>query len=35
MFVGAMAYTGTLVYTPVVLVLLMLVLAVGRNGSTE
>jgi fatty-acid desaturase len=33
MFVGIMAYTGELVYTPVVLALLLIAVGIGRYGS--
>ncbi|WP_159435751.1 hypothetical protein [Halobaculum gomorrense] len=32
MIVGIMAYTGDLVYTPVVLVLLLIAVGIGRYG---
>ena len=35
MFVGIMAYTGDLVYTPVVLVLLLIAVGIGRYGSEQ
>ncbi|WP_158293566.1 MULTISPECIES: hypothetical protein [unclassified Halorubrum] len=35
MIVGIMAYTGDLVYTPVVLVLLVIAVGVGRYGSEQ
>jgi fatty-acid desaturase len=35
MFVGIMAYTGELVYTTVVLVLLLLAVGIGRYGSEQ
>jgi hypothetical protein len=33
MIVGVMAYTGELVYTPVVVVLLLLAVGIGKFGS--
>lgn len=33
MFVGIMAYTGELVYTPVVLLLLLIAAAIGKYGA--
>lgn len=33
MVVGVMAYTGELGYTPVVLVLLLIAVAIGKYGS--
>jgi fatty-acid desaturase len=33
MFVGIMAYTGELGYTPLVLVLLLIAAGIGRYGS--
>lgn len=33
MFVGAMAYTGDLSYTPIVLVLLLIAVGIGKYGS--
>jgi fatty-acid desaturase len=35
MLVGIMAYTGELVYTPVVLVLLLLAVGIGKYGSEQ
>ena len=35
MIVGIMAYTGDLVYTPVVLVLLLIAVGIGRYGSEQ
>jgi ABC-type polysaccharide/polyol phosphate export permease len=35
MIVGVMAYTGDLVYTPVVLVLLLIAVGIGRYGSEQ
>jgi fatty-acid desaturase len=35
MFVGVMAYTGELVYTPLVLVLLLIAVGIGRYGSEQ
>jgi ABC-type polysaccharide/polyol phosphate export permease len=35
MFVGIMAYTGELVYTPLVLVLLLIAVGIGRYGSEQ
>jgi len=35
MFVGIMAYTGELVYTPVVLVLLLLAVGIDKYGSEQ
>ena len=35
MLVGIMAYTGDLVYTPVVLVLLLIAVGIGRYGSEQ
>ena len=33
MFVGVMAYTGELGYTPLVLVLLLIAVGIGKYGS--
>jgi hypothetical protein len=33
--VGIMAYTGELVYTPLVLVLLLIAVGIGRYGSEQ
>jgi ABC-type polysaccharide/polyol phosphate export permease len=33
MFVGAMAYTGDLSYAPIVLVLLLIAVGIGKYGS--
>jgi len=35
MIVGIMAYTGDLVYTPVVLVLLLIAVGIGQYGSEQ
>jgi len=35
MIVGIMAYTGELVYTSVVLVLLLIAVGIGRYGSEQ
>jgi fatty-acid desaturase len=35
MIVGIMAYTGDLIYTPVVLVLLVIAVGIGRYGSGQ
>ncbi len=35
MLVGIMAYTGDLIYTPVVLVLLLIAVGIGRYGSEQ
>jgi ABC-type polysaccharide/polyol phosphate export permease len=35
MIVGIMAYTGDLVYTPVVLVLLLIAVGIGWYGSEQ
>jgi ABC-type polysaccharide/polyol phosphate export permease len=35
MFVGVMAYAGDLVYTPLVLVLLLIAVGIGRYGSEQ
>jgi uncharacterized membrane protein len=35
MFVGIMAYTGELVYTPLVIVLLLIAVGIGRYGSEQ
>ena len=35
MFVGVMAYTGELGYIPLVLILLLIVVAIGRYGSEQ
>jgi fatty-acid desaturase len=35
MFVGTMAYTGELVYTPLVLVLLLIAVGIGQYGSEQ
>jgi uncharacterized membrane protein len=35
MFVGIMAYTGELVYTPLVIVLLLIAVGIGWYGSEQ
>jgi fatty-acid desaturase len=35
MVVGIMAYTGELVYTPLVLVLLLIAVGIGQYGSEQ
>jgi uncharacterized membrane protein len=35
MFVGIMAYTGELIYTPLVLVLLLIAVGIGKYGSKQ